>query len=304
MNKPRLLIPMSIQFSVRYVVRSGLLDRLREVAHPVVLLGWRDDELANELARNGAEVHQLPEGRIGKNYDRVRSWMNFIQKKQLNTPSEGIWERRAALFRAPHKNFRRRARKQFFPPRPLKFRRHSLAISQRARAVAVGHQSRRVARACRFPQTGCRPEPHTFFRHEEMTLRACSERQIPMCVSVLSFDNITTRGWWPGHFRALSRRNRYNAAELLRAYPGVDPRRSKSSVRRSSISTGIRLIAGAKKSGAATLACLRIGRSSSSAAATTSALRKSPRFSRRLMKRSPAAKYPAIPSSSSESSGG
>ena len=45
MTKPRLLIPMSIQFSVRYILRSGLLDRLREIADPIVLLGWRDDDL-------------------------------------------------------------------------------------------------------------------------------------------------------------------------------------------------------------------------------------------------------------------
>jgi hypothetical protein len=36
MTKPRLLIPMSIQFSVRYILRSGLLDRLREIADPIV----------------------------------------------------------------------------------------------------------------------------------------------------------------------------------------------------------------------------------------------------------------------------
>jgi hypothetical protein len=58
-KKPRLLIPISIQFSVRYILRSGLLDRLSDAAEPVILLDWRDRELEAELERKGAEVHFL-----------------------------------------------------------------------------------------------------------------------------------------------------------------------------------------------------------------------------------------------------
>ena len=39
MSKPRILIPITIQFSVRYLLRSGLLAQLVEDAQPVVLLG-------------------------------------------------------------------------------------------------------------------------------------------------------------------------------------------------------------------------------------------------------------------------
>ena len=63
MTKPRLLIPMSIQFSVRYILRTGLLDRLRETTQPVILLGWRDAELEAESKRAGTEVdHLIPDG--------------------------------------------------------------------------------------------------------------------------------------------------------------------------------------------------------------------------------------------------
>src|ERR1700722_17898794 len=111
MARPRLLIPISIQFSVRYILRTGLLDRLREVAEPVILLGWRDAELESELKAAGVEVHSMIERRMGKGYDRVRSWMNLLQKKRLATSSEGQWERRADLERSIYGRIRRRARK-------------------------------------------------------------------------------------------------------------------------------------------------------------------------------------------------
>jgi len=40
---------MSIQFSVRYLLRTGMLERVSDFATPVVLLGWQDDGLRREL---------------------------------------------------------------------------------------------------------------------------------------------------------------------------------------------------------------------------------------------------------------
>ncbi len=45
MSKPRLLVPMSLQFSVRYLLRSGLLSQISDFAQPVILLGWADETL-------------------------------------------------------------------------------------------------------------------------------------------------------------------------------------------------------------------------------------------------------------------
>ncbi len=109
MTKPRILIPMSIQFSVRYILRTGLLDRIREVAEPVILLGWRDKDLEKELQEAGVEVHPMTEVRSSNDYERVRSWLNLMHKKRLKTPSEPIWERRADVGRSLYHRARRRA---------------------------------------------------------------------------------------------------------------------------------------------------------------------------------------------------
>jgi hypothetical protein len=221
MSKPRLLIPMSIQFSVRYILRTGLLDRLREVAEPVILLGWRDEDLEGELKRANIEVDFLIASRVGKNYDRVRSWMNVIQKMRLNTPSEMIWERRADLFRSPYGRLRRRARRRLFhtvfsvpaSERLLRRKEEELWKSD-TNMQEVQEQMDRLG-----PDAALSLTP--FLPDEEMVLRVCEHRGIPLSTSVLSFDNITTRGWWPVHFDRYLVWNRYNAAELMRGYPDI-----------------------------------------------------------------------------------
>jgi CDP-Glycerol:Poly(glycerophosphate) glycerophosphotransferase len=223
MSKPRLLIPMSIQFSVRYIVRTGLLDRLREVARPVILLGWRDDELEKELKKIGCEVDFLIPSRAGQYYARVRSWMNFIQKMRLKTPSEGIWERRRDLFRTPYTRFRRRVRRQLFHA-AFSVPGSVSALHRKEEALWEADTNMREIHAQMDrlkPDAALSITP--FLADEEMALRVCEQRGIPLCTSVLSFDNITTRGWWPVRFDRYLVWNRYNAAELRRAYPDVNP---------------------------------------------------------------------------------
>ena len=62
-----------------------------------------------------------------------------------------------------------------------------------------------------------------FLANEEMAMRVCSHRGLPLCTSILSFDNITTRGWMAVPFDRYLVWNRYNAEELLRAYPEMSP---------------------------------------------------------------------------------
>jgi len=223
MSKPRLLIPMSIQFSVRYILRTGLLDRIREVAEPVILLGWRDDELKNELETDGIEVHSLIEARFSPAYDRVRSWMNLFHKKRLNTPSEPIWERRADLSRTLYGRLRRRARSRTIHilssitggEAGLR-RREQKLFETETNGLEIQRQVDRLRPDAAFSLTPSLPS-------EEVALRACERRGIPMCASILSFDNVTTRGWVSVGFDQYLVWNRYNAAEVLRAYPEVSP---------------------------------------------------------------------------------
>src|ERR1700687_313653 len=112
MAKPRLVIPLSLQFSVRYVLRTGLLDRIREVADPVVCLAWKDAALESELRSMGVEVHPLTPARSGPSFHRWRSYINVWHVKRMASPSAGIWERRADTKRTRSQRLRRSMRQK------------------------------------------------------------------------------------------------------------------------------------------------------------------------------------------------
>lgn len=223
MTKPRLLIPMSIQFSVRYLLRTGMLERLRDVVQPVILLAWKDEPLETELKKAGMEVHPMIERRMGKEYDRVRSWMSLLHKRQLATPSEGVWERRSDLERTSYQRWRRRARKRVFhmaasiPGTTDWLHRREKALWETDNNIGeVREQMDRLK-----PDAALSLTP--FLLNEEMAMRVCEERGIPLATSLLSFDYVTTRGWWAVKFDRYMVWNRYNAQELLRSHPEISP---------------------------------------------------------------------------------
>lgn len=221
MSKPRLLIPFGMQFSVRYILRTGLLEQIGHVAQPVVLLDWADPELETELKAAGAEVHHLLEARLGREYQRVRSWINILHLNGLNTPSAPIWERRADLHRTLAQRLRRRARKKVFDallslPGTAGWlhRREDELFRSDTNAAEAGKHLDSLHVDAAFSLT-------PFLANEQMLLRICAIRGIPMCASILSFDNITTRGWIPVPFQRYLLWNRHNAAELCRSYPQI-----------------------------------------------------------------------------------
>jgi hypothetical protein len=134
-----------------------------------------------------------------------------------------IWERRADLFRSPYTRFRRRARRQIFHaafaiPGSLDYlhdKEEQLWRSDTNR-LEVKAQVERLK-----PDAALSLTP--YLGDEEMALRVCEKRGIPLVTSILSFDNITTRGWWPVRFDRYLVWNRYNQAELLRGYPDIAP---------------------------------------------------------------------------------
>src|SRR6476469_4888974 len=97
MCKPRVLVIISFSFSIRYIVRTGLLKKLRQFCIPVVGITWNETELIEELRSDGFEVHIVPENKRGPLYNDVRKkidiWFDYfclksdsrkIEKRYLN----------------------------------------------------------------------------------------------------------------------------------------------------------------------------------------------------------------------------
>jgi hypothetical protein len=219
MQRPRILIPLSLQFSVRYILRTGLLRRISDYAQPIVLLAWDDEALTREMEAEGIEVYRLPDSNWTGDYERVRSEINYLHLLRVNTVTTAIDNRRDDLGRTATTRFRRRVRF-------LVYRMRLGLPGTETRLYRAEHRLLWSDTNIRDFQTiirKVRPDRvfsiTPFLRAEELLLRAASAELFPMSTAILSFDNITTQGRIPVPFQSYFVWNRFNAAELRRAYP-------------------------------------------------------------------------------------
>jgi hypothetical protein len=218
-NKPRLLIPLTGAFCVRYALRTGLLDRISEYAQPVILLGWHDPELEQELEQGGAEVHPLPKPHFSKRYSRIRNLFEVWHTARLASPSSAIDKRRNRVDWGLGLRSRRALHEAFA--------KIILCLPSSGRLLRAAEQKHlcedtnlgSVTDWVRSLHVDAALSLTPFIKSEEMTIRACLTAGIPACAAILSFDNLTTRGWIPIVFDQYLLWNRYNETELRRGYP-------------------------------------------------------------------------------------
>ena len=218
MSKPRLLIPMSLQFSVRYLLRTGLLSQIKQFADPVIVLGWEDETLAKELAQSGYEVHSLTKAKWGAQYERARVTLNHWHQRFRNSSSTAIRERRQNHDRPFGLRVRRKlrgmARSMMLAATGLE---RAMACESElfwsdTNARAIEQQLRRLKIDAVFCLT-------PFLIDEEMTVRIAVLSGVPSAAAILSFDNLTTRPWMPITFDVYLLWNRHNVDQLRRGYP-------------------------------------------------------------------------------------
>lgn len=219
LKKPRVLIPISIQFSVRYLIRTGLLRLIQAYAEPVVVLGWQDDDLLAELLAMGIEVFQNPGKQAGVAYYRARNMIDLWHYDRMNSVSTAIDRYRNRLFKTPFQNARKGLRNTYFRLKTStsgsleKVKSYELSLLNTDTNFLSFHELlRKIAPDAIFSIT-------PYFFEEELILRAAKEQAIPICTSILSFDNITTKGWMPVLCDRYCLWNKYNKEELFRIYP-------------------------------------------------------------------------------------
>lgn len=220
MKKKRVLVTISISFAVRYIVRTGLLDMMRLYCAPVVAITWNQEDLIAELRAKGYEVYLIPAEERGGAYADVRKkidiWFEYFC---LKSPSTGI---------------QRDYLDQFIP---LKGRLLSRGrrIYNRLKLALPGMKKRLFLQEEALLQTATNIGVFLdfidgldieavftvtpFHRQEDLLLRASKIRGKKMMTSILSFDNITKRGWIPVLYDLYLLWNADNQQQLYRIYP-------------------------------------------------------------------------------------
>lgn len=217
----KILILITIQFAVRYILRTGLLQSISGFARPVVWISWHDEKLIQELKAAGAEVHAMPVPRYGKYYNFVRGIVKEKFKRIINSPSTKIDEKRSLLiYGNPQISFGNRLflliskLASYILPRPALVVIHDWFMKRNTsiHEVELLLSSQKIDAV--FSVT-------PFLREEQVILAACKKLKLKTITSILSFDNLTTRGFLPVIFDHYAVWNKYNYDELYRIYPEV-----------------------------------------------------------------------------------
>ncbi len=219
-HKKRILLVISFSFSIRYIIRSGLLDSIQQFATPVIILTWRQADLINELKAANIEVHVAEPESISPAYENVRRKINYwFQYFKLSYGSKKIQEQYLNIYKRAAGRYRKKwlewyniARLYVPGYRNSLFKKeqellHTAAAFQQVKKWVSTLQADAV-----FTLT-------PFHQQEDILLRACKESGLQMITSILSFDNLTKRGWIPVVYDVYMVWNAYNMEELYSIYP-------------------------------------------------------------------------------------
>lgn len=222
MQRKRLLVVMSFSFSVRYLYRTGMLHKLRAFAEPVIVLTWPQQDLAEELMSDGFEVHIINESSKTKAYENIRAKIDFWFKWfQLKSASKHIQVRYLDQYLSTKKIVIRKLRETY--------NRLKLVIPSNRKKLFAKEKEMLAAETNFNDMLHLVDElnidavftPAPFQTQEDILLRASKQRGKFMITSILSFDNITKRGWIPVDYNVYMVWNKHNLSELKRIYPAA-----------------------------------------------------------------------------------
>jgi hypothetical protein len=221
-GEARLLLPLTYGFSVRYAVPTGLVERLAEFCQPVVALGWDDPELVERLERIGAQVLRLPDANLTHDYRMYRRRLGLIRDRRLGGPTPAIRRRRQRVasgsLRAATTAELRRYRDTAALLVPGATRRAEAAESVQVESGSnVGDFHRFVERHRIDAVLSLTP----YHDQDMLALWAARAAGCRTILSIISFDNPTTRERLAVRGDLVLVWNRHNAQELLRSYPDL-----------------------------------------------------------------------------------
>ena len=219
MNLPNIVIPISIQFSLRYVLRSGLIKKISSFSNPIILLGWHDPNLINELNELGIKVFLMPNVIMDPKYERIRKKIHEMHFIRINSSSTSIDRRRKQLFHSKIIRFKQAIKYRLVKMEYLIPNKYTKLCELENKIIDDEtniHEFKKIINQTN-PDYILSITP--YFINEEFLLRAASTSKAKLITSILSFDNLTTRPRIPVIFDHYLLWNKYNKEELIRIYP-------------------------------------------------------------------------------------
>lgn len=214
----RVLIPIVGQGSITHIIRSGILNGMKEFCKPVISIAWNQPDLEKELLLNNIEVHRMPDFFLSPQYLQLRSKINqWYNKEVLCSPSTSIQMRYLNQYLGLNKKFKRGI-KSF--------------IEYLNQHLFAGYVQDLIKKECLLIKNEMVFSEYKewieslnisglytvtpFVFPVELIGRVCKDNNLPIVASIHSFDNVTKRPWPAIFFDHYIVWNKYNKSELQR----------------------------------------------------------------------------------------
>ena len=219
MTRKRVLITITFSFSIRYLVRTGLIYKLRDFAEPVIGIFWNQEDLIAELRNEGFEVHIIPESKRSEAYTDCRIKLDYWFKfYRLKSPTFKTEPRYIEKFKPKKKVIINRLR-EYYNYLLLLVPGYEASLLKKEKVLLVSDTNYNAMMQfvdnlnidAVFAVT-------PFHSQEDIFLRAAKAKGKQMITSILSFDNIIKRGWLPVNYDCYMVWNKQMVAEIKRIY--------------------------------------------------------------------------------------
>lgn len=219
-QKKRLLITISFSFSIRYLYRTGMLHKLSELVEPVIAITWNEPELIAEMKADGFEVHVVPTSSKDSMYASIRSKIDFwFDAFALKTESKKVQRKYLNQYVPLEVRVRRKLRERYNKAKFLVPGYRQKIFEQEQQMLAKHTNYNEMLQLVDQLNIDAVFTVTPFQTQEDILLRACKARKKKMITSIISFDNITKRGWIPVNYDHYMVWNKYNFEEALSIYP-------------------------------------------------------------------------------------
>lgn len=220
MKKKRVLVTISFSFSIRYLVRSKLIHKMKEFCEPVIVITWNQADLVEELRKEGFEVHVVPESNRGIHYGDIRKKLDYwFRYFKLKSPTWAIEPRYLEQFR-PWKIVLLNRIREYYNFLKFYIPGYTDKVFQKEKELLVSDTNYSdMEKLVDQLQLDAAFVVTPFHAQEDLLLRAAEAKGVYMITSILSFDNIVKRGWIPVKYKHWMVWNEKMKSELMRIYP-------------------------------------------------------------------------------------
>lgn len=198
------------------------MHKLREFADVVIAITWNEESLIMQLKADGFEVHVVPESRKGVEYETARKkinyWFTFFRLKNSRRTQEKYLNqfnsKKAVLLNYTRSKYNYL---RFLVPGYKK----SIFLKEQVMLISDTN-FKEMLKLVDSLKIDAVLSVTPFHSQEDILLRACHHRNKKMITSILSFDNISKRGWMPIIYDTYLVWNNHMREQALRIYKEIE----------------------------------------------------------------------------------